>query len=135
MNILIDTNVALDIALKRPNFFKTSKEAVQNAILHSHRLFFLSSSVTDYYYILKKNKISKENAIKSIKNLALYTSFVSVDETTIFQALQSHISDFEDAIIDVTATNIKADIILTRNKKDFINSNNKVLTPEEFLSL
>ena len=135
MNILIDTNIALDLSLKRPKLIDTSLKAVQAALSHGHHLYFLSSSVTDFYYILKKNKLSNDASLASIRYLATYTSFATVDEDAIIKSLDSPIKDFEDAVVDTVATNIKADIILTRNKKDFINSSNKVLTPEEFLSL
>lgn len=134
MRILIDTNIALDLALKRDNYFETSKNAVVSALFNGHILYFSSSSVTDYYYILRNNKLSKKEALSSAKSLSRYVTFATVDEKCIYQAFNSIINDFEDAVIDSVATNINADIILTRNKKDFINSTNKVLTPEEFLA-
>ena len=135
MNLIIDTNVALDLALKRDGFFESSSKAVRFALSHGHRLHFLTSSVTDYHYILKRNGISEENSLLSIKNLASYTSFAPVDEQCIYQALESDITDFEDAVIDAVAANIHADYILTRNKKDFEHSKVKAITPEEFLAL
>ena len=135
MNILIDTNVLLDVTLQREKFFDSSNNSLRYALTNGHYLFFSSSSVTDYYYLLRKNKRSKENAIECIKDIATIATLATVDEKCIFRALESNISDFEDAVVDAVATSIHADIILTRNKKDFINSNHKVLTPEEFINL
>lgn len=133
MNILIDTNVLLDSTLHREGLFESSRDAILSALSKNHYLFFSTSSVTDYYYLLRKNKVDADYSLDCIRRIAKIISFATVDDKCIYQALHSSISDFEDAVIDAVATSINADIILTRNKKDFINSNNKVLTPEEYL--
>ena len=43
--------------------------------------------------------------------------------------------NFEDALQSVAAERVKADYIITRNVKDFDNSNVKALSPEDFLNL
>lgn len=57
-----------------------------------------------------------------------------MDENTIKMSLHSGFKDFEDAIIYFSALNNNIDLIITRNKKDFIKSGLPVLSPEEFLS-
>ena len=133
MNILVDTNILLDATLHRDGLYDSSQNAILFALSNSHHLFFSCSSVTDYYYLLRKNKFSKEYSLECIKTIAKYASFAAVDDKCVYHALHSSINDFEDAVVDAVATSINADIILTRNKKDFINSINKVLTPEEYL--
>jgi len=52
----------------------------------------------------------------------------------IVQALNSKFKDFEDALQNYAAVNFgDVDVILTRNIKDFKNSENGALTPEEYL--
>lgn len=54
-------------------------------------------------------------------------------EKTIDYALNSDFSDFEDAIQYYTAQNHKLTAIVTRNEKDYKDSNISVETPEMFL--
>lgn len=42
--------------------------------------------------------------------------------------------DFEDAVQSATASRVNADHIITRNRKDFADSNVRALTPEEYFS-
>lgn len=48
-------------------------------------------------------------------------------------AMQSEMSDYEDALIAYSALSAGVDIIVTRNKKDFANSPVPAFTPDEFL--
>lgn len=57
-----------------------------------------------------------------------------IGKSNIHYALQSGIKDFEDATQIFCAYAGKADIIITRNKKDFAESSIPVKTPFEFLS-
>ena len=72
-----------------------------------------------------------------IKNL--FSGFVKhgiitpVDSETINESLCSDFKDFEDAMQYHSALRENAEIIITRNKKDFSASKIPVFTPQEFL--
>ena len=51
------------------------------------------------------------------------------------KAISSEMADFEDAVMVETAKRIGADCIVTRNKKDYVQSGVSVYTPAEFLEL
>ncbi|MFM6021482.1 MAG: PIN domain-containing protein, partial [Dolichospermum sp.] len=51
------------------------------------------------------------------------------------QALQSPIKDFEDAVTSAAAIAAGVEIIVTRNKVDFVGSLVPALSPEEFLKM
>lgn len=48
-------------------------------------------------------------------------------------ALVSGFDDLEDAMQYYSAISSKVDVVLTRNKKDFVEANVPVMTPDEFL--
>ncbi len=60
---------------------------------------------------------------------------LSVSSTTDIckRAYQSEMKDYEDALIAYSAQSAGADIIITRNKKDFKDAPLPALSPEEFL--
>ena len=65
----------------------------------------------------------------------LLDSLMLVDSTAedAIRALSSRITDYEDALMVETANSCNCDRIITRNKKDYKNSNVLVMTPAEFL--
>jgi predicted nucleic acid-binding protein len=48
-------------------------------------------------------------------------------------AIASNFPDFEDAVLCATASHEKADYIITRNVKDFVDSPVKAITPDELV--
>jgi len=49
------------------------------------------------------------------------------------KALKSNLKDFEDAIQVSAAEYYEIEIIVTRNKSDFLNSGLEILTPKELI--
>lgn len=135
MRILLDTNVILDILLERKDFIADSLGALQKAITKGDRVYLSASSATDIYYVIRKQTGNKEQALNGIKKLAKILSFAEVDEGCILLACASKINDYEDAVVDIVASHIKADYIITRNITDFKKSKNKVITPREYINL
>ena len=64
--------------------------------------------------------------------LALLKSSV-LGSSAIDSALVANWKGFEDALQYFAALNAKADLIVTRNKKDFAASEIKVMTPMEYI--
>ncbi|MBK9735215.1 MAG: PIN domain-containing protein [Saprospiraceae bacterium] len=53
MNYLVDTNVVLDIALDRDNYFKDASEIFYMTENKNIRLYISTSTITDLYFIIK----------------------------------------------------------------------------------
>jgi predicted nucleic acid-binding protein len=66
--ILLDTNIILDIALERREFFAKSKELMLTLNKLSIPSYVTATTVTDIYYILKKSK-GHQLTISSVYNL------------------------------------------------------------------
>ena len=56
MNILLDTNVILDVALDRQPFYEASSTLLRASDFDQTHLFITGSSATDIYYVLRKDK-------------------------------------------------------------------------------
>lgn len=132
MIILLDTNIVLDVLLKREEFYENSYNVIRSAINKGDKIFFSSSSITDVYYIIQKIKHDKNQALECIELLVQIMDIATVNEDCILKALLSRINDFEDALVDSIAESIGADYIITRNINDFENSLTNCLTPIEY---
>ena len=55
--VLLDTNIILDIALERREFFEKSKELLSLVNKSGFSAYVTATTVTDIYYVLKKSKM------------------------------------------------------------------------------
>ena len=133
MKLLIDTNVILDILMQREPFFPASYQAVRTAIEADTLCYLSASAATDIYYVLRKHLKSPVEAKRRLHDLGQLMQFTDVQPADIQEALLADVTDFEDAVVDAVATRIGADYILTRNIKDFRESNTPAVTPSDFL--
>ncbi|TCD19374.1 PIN domain-containing protein [Pedobacter psychrodurus] len=132
MNILFDTNIFIDVSLKRLPFFDDSFEALSKVDGININGFILASTFTDIYYICKKN-IGHDKTIDILTTLIGTINILGINKDTIIFAIHSNFSDFEDAVQNAAAELNQIDLIVTRNTKDFIGSKIPAQTPTNFL--
>lgn len=130
--VLLDTNIILDFALKRENFFENSKQILDLAYNKLITAYISATTITNIYYIAKKQK-GREETIEFISSMLEFLEIAAVDKRVVLEALELDFKDFEDAIQDCSAANINIPIIITRNEADFKNSTLQIYTPEQFL--
>ena len=58
-----------------------------------------------------------------------------MNKRSVMEALNSDFTDFEDALQNFSLKNTDIQTIITRNIKDYKNSEFNVLTPSEFLEI
>ncbi len=129
---LLDTNIILDIILERQPFVENAVKIIELSVGRNHRLFITASTITDIYYIAKR-KAGHNITIQFIKELLGFIEVVAIDKVTILNALNSEMNDFEDAIQIEAAKQNKIRTLITRNIKDFDNSEIEVLLPEVYI--
>ena len=130
--VLIDTNIILDIVLQRYPFFEDARQIFAKIDAGEIKGFITASSVTDIYYMSRK-ACGREKTIAFIRELVAVFDVLSVSKESIIDALDTEFKDFEDAIQYCVADINKMDMIVTRNKSDFIHSTIEVYTPNELL--
>jgi len=93
----------------------------------------ITSSVAfvNVHYFL--DKFDRPNKFKLLTYIRSVMSIAEVSEVIIDAALKSGLPDFEDAVQYYAAVAAKADVIITRNIKDYKQSTIPVLTAEQFL--
>ena len=132
--VLFDSDVLLDILAQRQPFVVASAQALNTVMKKQVQGFVSGHAVTNIFYILRR-QIGSEAARKLIENLLQHIQIASVTNQVIHQALQSPIKDFEDAVTSAAAMSAGLEIIVTRNKADFVASLVPAMLPEEFFKM
>ena len=131
MQIMVDTNVVLDVLLNRPAFVQDSA-TILRAASDNIQEFITASAVTDIYYIARKELKDSLQTKALIRNLLQVVHVASVSEVDVWAALDSNWKDFEDSVQNAVAEHQRFDYIITRNPSDYKDSSLPVLTPQEF---
>lgn len=131
--ILLDTNILLDVFMKREPFYENSSKVFAFCCKGQYTGSIAAHSFTNMFYLMRKN-YSQEELRKILFSLTKLFKIVSLNKSKIIKALKRNdFQDFEDCLQDECAAEVKADYVITRNPKDFFNSLIPVLSPEEFL--
>ena len=135
MKILIDTNIVLDVMLKREPFYKLSFEILSLAKKDDVEEYVSASAITDIYYLAYRQIRDKGVVKKLIKELLTIVTVASVSEQEIENALSLEWNDFEDSVQYSVAYLQEMDGIVTRNTNDYKEAKMKVWKPEELLQI
>ena len=122
------------MATRQP-FFETSSKVIETLKDKDITGYVSASSITDIYYIARRELKDKELVIQLIKDILKFIKIATVSEDEINKALELEWSDFEDAVQYSTALLSQMDYIITRNAKDFKASEIPTISPEDFLAL
>jgi predicted nucleic acid-binding protein len=133
--ILIDTNVILDYLLMREPFQEDADKVVKLCVDNKVRGCIAAHSIPNLFYILRKDCNDSERRNMLI-NICRIFDVEGIDRTKLINALNDDdFSDFEDCLQAECAKSYGADYIITRNLKDFLNSDVPAVTPSEFLQM
>jgi predicted nucleic acid-binding protein len=133
MKLFLDANVVLDLILKRQPFFDNIAKIVTVAESKNYTLCVSSVTFVNVNYIACKFT-NKKNVLETLKMLRILFDVLSVSETEIDKALYSKFNDFEDAVQHYCALKNNCNYIITRDSKDFKNSEIPAMSPTEFLA-
>jgi len=129
--VFLDTNIIVDFLAVRKEFYTNAAIIMSLGLNKKITLQAAAMSFGTVSYLLKKNDA---DTIKSlIKQFCTYCNVEVVDSDCVVSATESKFDDFEDTMQYRCAQKAKADYIVTRNIKDFKDSEVPVLTPEDFL--
>ena len=133
MKVLVDTNVVLDVLLDRQPFAKSAARIF--AFVEESKIegFLCATTVTTVDYLLGQ-ALAPVKARQALRQLLHLFEIAPVNRPVLEQALQSRISDFEDAVLEQSARLVGADAIATRNVRDFEKSSVTVFDPRDLIA-
>ena len=133
MKILVESNIILDVLLRREEHFDALK-SILDLSASAITAFLTVYQTRDIFYILRRSGLATVDAKESIKLLTTGIHVLNAEVSDVVNALNSRMIDYEDALLAYCANRHGMDFIVTRNVKDFINSPVAVLTPVDFLN-
>ena len=131
--VFIDTDVILDFLIAREPF---AIDAARIFTLAENKKVFVCTTglvFSNAYYVLRKLG-SHQKVVDKLSQLAKIVDIIALSKSAVLHALDSKFTDFEDALQHYAAISENVKTIVTRNVKDFKNSELAVLTPDQFLS-
>jgi len=127
--IFVDLNVVLDVALRRPAHFETSK-AFCLAIEARRAIGFLSAHAFPTFYYIARKDAGPSRALQLVANLARVFRVASIDGSVITRSLTLGLADYEDAVTAAAAEAAHCELIVTRDPRGFAASPVKAVSPE-----
>ena len=133
MRALIDTNVLIDYISHREPYYSTAFKIVDACDKSVFDGCIAAHSIPDIYYILRKSHTPAERR-EALRLMCKIFEVESLDKRKLVSALANEsFTDFEDCLQSLSASEFRADYIVTRNPKDFARSGIPAITPDEFL--
>lgn len=133
MKVLVDTNVALDLLMAREPFLADALQLFALAEADRVELLLSTDALSTIFYIVEKNR-NAAVARSALLTVLDFVQLVHLDESAAMRGLALDFIDIEDAFVAAVADATQADVIVTRNVKDFKNSPVTVMAPREFLA-
>jgi predicted nucleic acid-binding protein len=131
--LFIDTDVVIDFLTDRTPFANAASELFDMNERGQIQVFLSALSINNIYYIVRKY-LGRKKTLEIIKELVEITDIIGTGKEEIIRSLSQDFKDFEDSIQYATASGIDdLAAIITRNTKDYTNSEIAVFTPEDFL--
>ncbi len=134
MNVFVDTNVLLDVLLKRVPYYGAAARLWTLSEVGKVKAFVSVISFNNIYYIIRKLS-GKEKAVEALRLLRDVFEVVLVNNQILNQAIDIGMDDFEDAVQFFCALRSRSRYLITRIPKDFPKSGPIVVSADEFIAL
>ena len=134
MRILFDTDVTLDLLLDRKPYSENAALLFSKAERGEFDGYICATTVTTIHYLASR-AIGEKKAMNSLRKLISFLDVAAIDRKVIEGAMGGKGRDFEDKVISQAASSVGAKVIITRNVKDFKDSDVPAYAPGEFLNM
>ena len=132
MRLFIDTNVLLDIIMKRDGY-SVACDLFRRIKSDKSTAFISASSATDLFYIIRKSTRSIGTAYEAMAYIFKLVSVLAVTESDVKTALVKRWDDYEDCVQYVVSVANGVDFIITNNVSDFEACPPHSITPIDYL--
>lgn len=133
MIVLLDTDVLLDVALDRSPFAEAAAALVD--VLEQRRAtgFVAWHGAANFYYLVASER-GRNEARAFLLDLVGFVDVAPTTTESLRQAGRMGLADFEDAMQVAAGLACSADVIATRNVRDYRGAPIEALPPEAVVS-
>jgi len=132
--IFIDTNILLDVTLKRESFVRASAQIWADCEDGRVKGFVSAISLNNMHFIMAK-KIGKNQALEAVRLVLNLFTVIPLDEKILRLVAELPHKDFEDAIQLFSAVHSKAECVVTRDANHFPNNYLPILSPADYIDI
>jgi len=130
--LFLDTNVVIDLLGEREPFYESAAKIATLADRGKIQIYVSALTYSTVYYLLARFE-NGEAVKEKIRKFKVIAETSDLTDKIVDKGLVSKFSDFEDSLQYYCALTMNCNIIITRNGKDFKESELPVLTPDEYL--
>ncbi len=130
MRILFDTNIILDVLLNRKEFVEISANLVGMVENKNIDGYLCATTITTLDYLISK-AINRKQAKIEIQKLLTLFNIADVNSIVLKLSINSEFNDFEDAVQYYSGEHSEVEGLVTRNTKDYKNTDLPIYTPDE----
>lgn len=131
--LFLDTNVVVDLLGEREPFYVSAARIATLADKGKIQIIVSALTYSTIYYLLSRFE-DKALVKEKIRKFKVIAETSDLTDKIIDKGLVSKFADFEDALQYYCALKMDCNILITRNVKDFKESDISVLTPDEYLN-
>ena len=121
MIVLVDTDVLIDVALARDPFYEPAAALLDSLERRPGTAFLAWHSVSNFYYLVSASR-GRVTARDFLLDLGRFVDIAPTTTESLRIAGTLEMADFEDALQVAAALAADAELIATRNLKDYSRS-------------
>jgi predicted nucleic acid-binding protein len=131
--LFIDTNTMLDFLGERIPYYNSIAKIATLADNGKITIVASALSYATVNYFLTKFE-NAERAKEKLRKFKIISEISDLNDLVVEKGLNSNFSDFEDSLQYFSALQSNCSILITRNAKDFKESEIPVMTADEYLA-
>ena len=131
--LFLDTNVVVDLLGEREPFYDSVAKIATLADNGKIQLLVSALTYSTIYYLLSRFE-DKEVVKEKIRKFKIIAETSDLTDIIIDKGLSSKFRDLDDSLQYDCAVETNCNIFITRNGRDFKESEISVLTPDEYLN-
>jgi len=131
--LFLDTNVVMDLLGEREQFYDSVAKIASLADKGKIQLIVSALTYSTVYYLLSRFE-DREVVKEKIRKFKVIAETSDLTDKIINKGLSSKFRDFEDSLQYYSAVETDCNLLITRNVKDFKDSEIPVFTPDEYLN-